>query len=71
MIRTLVRDIESATVGMSVADDPKCAKIRDELKQRLTTLFEAYKQRTHEFDRVEMSNGGNVHQLILALVDGG
>lgn len=71
MIKTLVRDIEAATVGMSVADDPKCVKIREELKQRLTVLFQAYKQKTHDFDRTEMSDGGNVHQLILALVNGG
>ena len=70
MIKKLVKDIETATVGMSVAGDPECVKIRAELKQRLTVLFEAYKQQNREFDRVEMSDGGNVHQLILELVNG-
>lgn len=71
MIKKLVSDIEAATVGMSVAGDPKCVRIRDELKKRLTALFEDYKQRTREFDRVEMGDGGNIQRLILGLVNGG
>ena len=70
-IRDLVKSIETATVGMTVADDPKCVKIKAELKRRLIELFEAYKQKNHDFEREEMSEGGNVHQLILALVNGG
>jgi predicted secreted Zn-dependent protease len=70
MIRTLVADIEAATVGMSVAADPKCVKIRAELKNRLSRLFETYKRRTSDFDLVEMSDGGNVQQLVLGLVNG-
>jgi predicted secreted Zn-dependent protease len=70
-IRDLVKGIEAATVGMTVADDPKCTKIKAELKRRLTALFEAYKRKNHDFERDEMSEGGNVHRLILALVNGG
>jgi predicted secreted Zn-dependent protease len=70
-IKDLVKGIETATVGMTVADDPQCSKIRIELKRRLTELFEAYKQKNQDFEREEMSEGGNIHQLILALVNGG
>ncbi|MDW6025976.1 DUF922 domain-containing protein [Mesorhizobium sp. BAC0120] len=70
MIKKLVKDIEVATVGMSVPGDPKCVKIRAELKERLTDLFTAHQQRNRDFDRVEMGEGGNIHQLILGLVNG-
>ena len=71
MIKKLVKDIEAATVGMSVPGDPKCLKIRAELKKRLSELFVAHQQRNRDFDRVEMGDGGNIHQLILKLVNGG
>ena len=70
MIKKLVKDIETATVGMSVPGDPDCMKIKAELKQRLTDLFKAHQQRNRDFDRVEMGEGGNIHQLILGLVNG-
>lgn len=70
MIEDLVRQIETASVGLTVADDPGCTKIRTELTRRLATLSAAHQQRNRDFDRVELSNGGNVQQLILALVNG-
>jgi predicted secreted Zn-dependent protease len=69
MIVDLVRSIEAATVGMSVAGDPKCVKIRTELKNRLSRLFDAYKQRTRDFEKAEMSEGGNVQRLVLGLLN--
>jgi predicted secreted Zn-dependent protease len=71
MIRKLVSDIEAATVGMSIPDDAKCVKIKTELKSRLSKLFADYQQRNRDFDKTEMSDGGNIQQLILALVNGG
>ena len=50
--------------------DPKCLKIKAELKKRLSELFVAHQQRNRDFDRVEMGDGGNIHQLILRLVNG-
>lgn len=70
LIRTLVRNIEAATVGMTVDGDPKCVKIKDELKQRLTTIFQAHQQANRDFDKAEMSAGGNIQRLILELVNG-
>lgn len=67
----MVRQIEAATVGLTVPDDPKCRKIKDEMTKRLGALSQAQRQRSRDFDRVELSPGGNVHSLILQLVNGG
>jgi predicted secreted Zn-dependent protease len=71
MIMRLVKDIEAATVGMTVADDANCTKIKTELKSRLKKLFAEYQQRNRDFDKTEMTEGGNIQQLILGLVNGG
>jgi len=71
LIRTMTREIEAATVGLSVPNDPKCSKIRQEMTRRLTAIYETYKQRNRDFEQSEMSAGGNVQRLILALVNGG
>ena len=71
MIKDMVRDIEAVSVGMSVSGDPDCRKIRTELTKRLSELSLAQRQRSRDFDRTELSEGGNVHQLILNLVNGG
>ncbi|WFU50492.1 DUF922 domain-containing Zn-dependent protease [Sinorhizobium terangae] len=69
-IKDMVRQIENTSVGLTVPDDPTCRKIRTELTKRLGALSLAQRQRSRDFDRVEMSDGGNVHQLILKLVNG-
>lgn len=66
----MVKAIEAATVGLSVPDDPECRKIRTEMTKRLSALSLAQRQKSRDFDRVELSNGGAVHQLILNLVNG-
>jgi predicted secreted Zn-dependent protease len=45
--------------------------VRAKLHDRLPSISQARQQKSREFDRVEMSEGGNVHQLILAFVNGG
>ena len=68
-IRDMVREIEAISVGMTVENDPDCKKIRPQLQARLGELSNAQRARSRDFDRVELSEGGNVHQLILQLVD--
>ncbi len=68
-IREMVREIERVSVGLTVENDPGCKKIREELQGRLKAISDARLARERDFDRVEMSDGGNVHQLILALVN--
>jgi predicted secreted Zn-dependent protease len=71
IINEMVKEIETLSVGFSVSGDPECRKIRTELTKRLSELSLAQRQRSRDFDRVELSEGGNIHQLILALVNGG
>ncbi|MCA1491340.1 DUF922 domain-containing Zn-dependent protease [Sinorhizobium alkalisoli] len=70
-IKEMVRKIEATTVGLTVPADPKCHKIKAEMTKRLGTLSNAQRLQSRQFDRAELSNGGNVHQLILQLVNGG
>lgn len=70
-IEAMVREIEAQSVGLTVEGDPGCKKIRTELTGRLAALSQAQRQKSRDFDRVEMSQGGNIHRLILALLNGG
>ncbi|WP_075654255.1 DUF922 domain-containing protein [Pseudochrobactrum sp. B5] len=69
-IKEMVQKIETATVGMSVANDPKCIRFKTELNKVLSELFQEQRQRGRDFDRSDMAQGGNIHQLILGLVNG-
>lgn len=68
-IKAMVQKIEAATVGLTVPDDPGCRKIKTEMNTRLGGLSQAQRQEGRDFDRVELSPGGNVHNLILQLVN--
>lgn len=70
-IMDMVKAIEAYSVGLRVENDPGCKQIRVVLTERLKALSEEQRRRSNEFDKVEMSAGGNVHRLILALVNGG
>jgi predicted secreted Zn-dependent protease len=70
MILDMVKKIEATSIGLTVADDPKCQKIRQELTKRLAALSDEQRRKSREFDREEMSEGGNVHRLVLGLVNG-
>lgn len=70
-IREMVETILRTTVGLTVADDPKCQKIRQEMQTPLAAASQEQRRRSREFDQVEMRDGGNVHRLILGLVNGG
>jgi predicted secreted Zn-dependent protease len=69
-IKEMVRAIEQATLGLTVPDDPKCRKIRTVMTERLGALSQTQRQRSRDFDQVELTDGGNIHQLILKLVNG-
>jgi predicted secreted Zn-dependent protease len=68
-IRDMVKEIEAVSVGMTVENDPDCRKIRPQLQAKLGELSQAQRARSRDFDQVELNDGGNVHQLILQLVD--
>jgi predicted secreted Zn-dependent protease len=71
MIVDMVKEIEAFSIGLSAPDDPNCKKIRARLQERLAQISQAQRQKSRDFDRVELTDGGNVHQLILDLVNGG
>lgn len=68
-IVSMVDGIITATVGLTVPDDPQCKLIRAEVLKIVTAANEAYKAKSRAFDQSEMATGGNVHQLILGLVN--
>lgn len=68
--KDMTREIVRRTVGLSVPNDPKCQKIRKILIKEITEQVEIQRAHGRDFDRVEMGNGGNVQQLVLALVNG-
>jgi predicted secreted Zn-dependent protease len=65
----MVEAIEAFSTGLSAPADPGCQKVRAILQQRLGELSNAQRARARDFDRLEMSEGGNVHQLVLALAN--
>jgi predicted secreted Zn-dependent protease len=69
-IKEMVAEIEAATIGFSVADDPKCQKVRKAIIPSLSQASLRQRERSRDFDRIEMADGGNMHRLILALVNG-
>ena len=69
-MREMVAEIEAATIGFSVADDQKCQKVRKAIIPSLSQASQRQRERSRDFDRVEMGEGGNMHRLILALVNG-
>jgi predicted secreted Zn-dependent protease len=66
----MVRKIEAMSVGLSAQDDPDCRQIRVDLTKRLGELSARQRQLGRDFDRTEMSEGGNIQALILKLVNG-
>lgn len=66
----MVRQIETVSVGLTVAADPGCKKIRTELTSRLSELSQAQRQASRDFDRVEFGQGGNMQRLIVGLLMG-
>jgi len=70
MIIETVKKIEAATVGTFVANDPGCREVRKEVERRTVPPVEEQRRQSREFDREELSNGGNVHSLVLELVNG-
>lgn len=66
----MVRGIEAFSRGLTAEADPKCQKVREKLQARLKTFSDERVRQSREFDKVELTEGGAVHQLILALVNG-
>ena len=70
IIEDMVRRIEAYSVGLTVAGDPKCKKIRAVLTERLAQLSLEQRQRSRDFDRDELGESGNIRRLVLMLANG-
>lgn len=69
-IKAMLAQIEQTTIGVSVANDPGCQKIRQQIQKPLSDASIAQRQQSRDFDRVEMGAGGEIQRLILELVNG-
>jgi predicted secreted Zn-dependent protease len=70
MIREMTEQSRVKLTGIEFAGDANCAKVKREAHRLFAEATEAYKANSREFDRVEQRDGGNVHRLVLALVNG-
>ncbi len=69
-IRELTEKIEAVSVGLREENDSNCQKVRQTLQGHLARLSNEQRQKSRDFDRVELTDGGNVHQLVLSFVNG-
>ena len=67
-VRAMVDDIVGETLGLTIDADPDCRKTRAEVQRRVILAHQRYKAKNRAFEASEMAPGGNVHQLILGLV---
>ncbi|MCJ8518073.1 DUF922 domain-containing Zn-dependent protease [Pseudorhizobium tarimense] len=66
----MVKGIEAFSLGLREENDPECRKVRATLQARLKQFSDERVSQSRQFDQVELTEGGAVHQLILALVNG-
>ncbi|MET3790733.1 DUF922 domain-containing Zn-dependent protease [Aquamicrobium terrae] len=69
-MKEMVAEIEANTIGVTAENDPGCKKIRQDIQAPLAAASQRQRQRSRDFDRVEMAEGANMHRLILGLVNG-
>jgi len=69
MIREMLADLNASIAGLVTRNDAGCQKAKREMTRRVKEATLAHKERSRAFDRVEMSAGGTVHRLVMALVN--
>ena len=70
MIKDMVQGNRVRNRGYVCAGRPQMPENQDRVDETPFGLSLAQRQRSRDFDRTELSKGGNIHQLILALVNG-
>lgn len=68
-MQDLTQQIQDVSIGLRDENDPGCKKVRAALQAQLKPISDAHVARHSEYDQVEMSPGGAVHQLILAFLN--
>ena len=70
MLRNMTQVIINETVGLTTeTDDSNCNQLREKVLVKVKQSFDAYTRQSFAFDREEMSKGGNVQKLVLALLN--
>ena len=67
----MTREIEAATVGLTVENDPGCRKIRSIMTERLGAISARRQAESNAFDKTEMGADGAIGRLVIALVNSG
>nr|WP_307369233.1 DUF922 domain-containing protein [Peteryoungia aggregata] len=68
-MKDLTQAIQDVSIGLRDENDPGCKKVRAALQAQLKPISDAHVARHSEYDQVEMSPGGAVHQLILSFLN--
>ena len=68
-MKDLTQAIQDVSIGLRDENDPGCKKVRAALQAQLKPISDAHVARHSEYDQVEMSPGGAVHQLILTFLN--
>lgn len=68
-MKDLTQQIQNVSIGLRDENDPGCKKVRAALQAQLKPISDAHVARHGEYDQVEMSPGGAVHQLILSFLN--
>ncbi len=68
-MKDLTQSIQDVSIGLRDENDPGCKKVRAALQAQLKPISDAHVARHSEYDQVEMSPGGAVHQLILTFLN--
>ncbi|NBB46759.1 DUF922 domain-containing protein [Rhizobium sp. CRIBSB] len=68
-MKDLTQQIQDVSIGLRDENDPGCKKVRAALQAQLKPISDAHVARHSEYDQVELSPGGAVHQLILAFLN--
>ena len=64
----MAQEIYDTTLGFRQKNDPNCKKIRSGIQAPLRPPSRATRPQ-QQFEQAEMASGGNIHQLILELVE--
>lgn len=68
LARQMVRAAEREVAGMSMQNDPDCAKSRRAVKRKMAAIYADYERRQVQFDSREHREGGPVEGLVNALL---
>jgi len=70
MLQDMVKTTQQRIANARVENDKTCAKVKRVVSDIIDQERQTYRLRSHDFDRAELAEGGNLHRLILTFVNG-